>query len=318
MVSQIRSGELDVYKALDKFVSWLLGNGAAPRTVLTYVTALKGLLRYEGISLDSYQLRAKVELPPQVDVSLDRIPTREEMRSLLLNSTKGTRALIALLATSGLRIGEAAGLRVGSLELLSNKITLMSTRTKSRRTRVTFITDETAGFLREYLRERIDRKDEWLFPDDVDHQKPSSTFALYMRIHYVLKKLGLLGKLDPDSRRNQLHPHCFRKYFFSKLIGVGVDRGVAEYLMGHRFGLDNSYLRMDEDRLKREYMKAQDDFTFLADGKLEKESRKRVEELQGQLQERNRELAEVHDRLGRLEGLWEKAFEKKITDTASD
>jgi integrase len=62
-----------------------------------------------------------------------------------------------------------------------------------------------------------------------------------------------------------LHPHAFRKYFFTKLIGAGVDRGVHEYLMGHKFGLDNSYLRMTEDHLRQEYLKAKDDFTFLTD-----------------------------------------------------
>jgi hypothetical protein len=54
-------------------------------TVVTYVTAVKGFLAYEGISLDSYKLRAKVELPANVEVSMDRIPTREELRMILLN-----------------------------------------------------------------------------------------------------------------------------------------------------------------------------------------------------------------------------------------
>jgi len=47
--------------------------------------------------------------------------------------------------------------------------------------------------------------------------------------------------------------------------------------------LDNSYLCMDEDRLRKEYMKAADDFTFLQDRKLDRESKQRVEELQAEL-----------------------------------
>jgi hypothetical protein len=64
---------------------------------------------------------------------------------------------------------------------------------------------------------------------------------------------------------HELHPHAFRKYFFTKLIVAGVDRGVAEYLMGHKFGLDSPYLRMDEERLRKEYMKAENDFSFLTE-----------------------------------------------------
>ena len=256
LVEQIKAHELDAYSALDKFVSYLLSNGSAPKTVLTYVTAVKGLLRYEGITLDNYQLRAKVELPPKIEVSIDRIPTREELRTLIMNSSRQTRALITLLNTSGLRIGEAAALRIGNLELTKNRITVLSTRTKSRKTRNVFFTDETASFIREYLGTRVNNKDEWLFPDDREPQNHASADALYMDVYRVLKKLGLLGRLDPESKRNQLHPHSFRKYFFSKLIGAGVDRGIAEYFMGHNFGLDNAYLHMEEDRLKQEYMKA--------------------------------------------------------------
>lgn len=86
LVERIKAHELDPYTALDKFVSYLLANGSAPKTILTYVTAVKGLIRYESIPIDSYQLRAKVELPPKVEVSIDRIPTREEIRTILLNS----------------------------------------------------------------------------------------------------------------------------------------------------------------------------------------------------------------------------------------
>jgi intergrase/recombinase len=114
-------------------------------------------------------------------------------------------------------------------------------------------------------------------------------------------KLGLRQKLDPSSFMHELHPHSFRKYFFTKLIGAGVDRGVAEYLMGHKFGLDNAYLRMDEEHLRKEYMKAVDDFIFLTDRKLNRESKERVDHLQEQLKRRDAELLETNERLTKLE-----------------
>jgi len=87
VVDLIKAHELDAYHALDKFVSCLLANGSEPKTVLTYLTAVKGPLRYEGITLANYQLQAKVELPPKVEVSIDPTPKREEVRSILLNQT---------------------------------------------------------------------------------------------------------------------------------------------------------------------------------------------------------------------------------------
>jgi len=300
IVARIKAAELDAYHVLDKFVGWLMANGSSPKTVHTYLSAVKGLLRYEGVSIDSYQFKARVELPPMMEVSLDRIPTREEIRDILLNCDKKTRALVALLATTGLRIGEAAQLRVGNVDSDSNKITVMSQRTKTRRGRIGFTTDETIGFLRDYLGSRIRKKNDWLFLDERNEEKHTTVDGLYMNVYRVLRRLGLKNRLDPDSKRNELHPHSFRKYFFSKLIGGGVDRGIAERLMGHNFGFDNAYLHMDENRLRQEYMKAIEDFTFLKDAKLDKETRKRVEEVESENQQLKEKMEKMDQQMAEI------------------
>ena len=82
VVSRIKARKLDAYEALDKFVGYLLVNGSAPKTVLTYTSAIK------DIAVDAQKLRDKVELPPKVKLT---IPTREEMRSIILNSDRRTR-----------------------------------------------------------------------------------------------------------------------------------------------------------------------------------------------------------------------------------
>ena len=47
LIAKIKSGELEAYGTLDKFVSWLDGNGAAPKTIWIYVGAVKSLLEHE-------------------------------------------------------------------------------------------------------------------------------------------------------------------------------------------------------------------------------------------------------------------------------
>jgi integrase/recombinase XerC len=306
VIAEIKGGRLDPYVALDRYVAYLMGRGLAPKTVLTYVSAVKGLFGSEDIVIDSRILRNKVELPAKMEVSIDRIPTREEIRSMLLNSDKRTRALISLLATSGLRIGEAAALCVGNLELFSNKIVLSSPKSKSRQRRVTFITDETAGFIRDYLGPtRILEKGSWLFQKPGRPEEHSTTESLYMDVRRILQKTGLLARIEPDSKRNQLHPHSFRKYFFSKLIGAGVDRGIAEHFMGHSFGLDNAYLHLSEDEMKKAYEKVADDFTFLTDRRADKAFSKENEELRSNLEKVTRDLAT-------LKGQFETALKGKI------
>jgi integrase len=231
-----------------------------------------------------------------------------------MDSDPRVRALISLLATSGLRIGEAAQLRIGNLNLDEEKVTVMARKTKSRSMRITFISSETAKLLRDYLRSRMNDIDAWLFPDTYQPEKPAGRNALYQLIRRALVRDGLRTKLDPDSRMYELHPHCFRKYFFTKLISAGVDRGVAEYLMGHRFGLDNSYLRMDEDHLRKEYQKAEDDFIFLQDRKPNRESKERMDELQNLLKLKDAQLTATNERLSRLEGKFETILKSKFAN----
>jgi integrase len=67
-----------------------------------------------------------------------------------------------------MRIGEAAALRVCDVifgrEGQASKIALKAKATKSRKKRVTFISPEATEILRQYLGERINRPDEYIFP----------------------------------------------------------------------------------------------------------------------------------------------------------
>jgi len=79
LVDMIKAGQLEAYSTLDKFVSWLMMNGFAPKTVRTYLGAAIALLEHEDISLDNRKLN-QIELPPNTEISIDRIPSREELR----------------------------------------------------------------------------------------------------------------------------------------------------------------------------------------------------------------------------------------------
>jgi len=98
---------------------------------------------------------------------------QNELRILLLDGNHRTRALTALPATSGLRIGEAAGLRVGNLNLDQEKVTVMALRSKSRSTRIAFISPENAQILRDYIRLEHLTPEDWLFPNQYDRKKTS-------------------------------------------------------------------------------------------------------------------------------------------------
>ena len=68
IVDSIKTEQLEPYETLDKFVSWLMMNGFAPKTVGTYLGAAIALLEHEDMLLDSRKLK-KIEFPPNTEIS---------------------------------------------------------------------------------------------------------------------------------------------------------------------------------------------------------------------------------------------------------
>jgi hypothetical protein len=79
IVTKIKAGELNVYDVFDRFTGILVARALA-KTIHVYIAAVKSYPRHEGIEVDNYQLRVRAGVPPNMETSLDRIPTREEMR----------------------------------------------------------------------------------------------------------------------------------------------------------------------------------------------------------------------------------------------
>jgi hypothetical protein len=69
LVERMKAHELDPYAVLDKFVSYLLANGSAPKTVLTYVTAIKGLDTYTTPKQQTPDTTPITRTPPTLGTS---------------------------------------------------------------------------------------------------------------------------------------------------------------------------------------------------------------------------------------------------------
>jgi len=258
-VQEIKDKRLDPYQVMQDFVIHLQKEGRAPKTITTYMGALKGFLVDSDIDISNEKMKQKVVLPQAYEVSTDRAPTRDELRRILLRSKLPTKAAISMLASSGMRLGELTQLKVSDIQFGANnspsKIVLKPSTTKTRKRRMTFLSPEATELLKEYLGKKASEPNTILFPEGSD--------ALYGRIMRAIGRTGLRQKSDAESARYELHPHCLRKYFFSNCLAAGLDRGLVEGFMGHRFALDSAYLRMSDEELADEYAKAADRLTFL-------------------------------------------------------
>ena len=258
-LAKLKEQQADPYRVLQDFVIHLQKENRAPKTITTYIGALKGFLIDSDIEISNEKAKQKVVLPQAYEVSSDRAPTRDELRRILLRSKLPTKAAIAMLASSGMRLGELTQLKVSDIRFEESnspsKIVLKPSTTKTRKRRMTFISPEATDLLKEYLGEKASDPNTTLFPEGSD--------ALYGRIMRAIARTGLKEKSDAESARYELHPHCLRKYFFSNCMAAGIDRGLVEGFMGHRFALDSAYLRMNDEELANEYSKAVDRLTFL-------------------------------------------------------
>ena len=288
LVGKIKSGELDPYNVLSNFVAFLVKENKSPKTIGTYLTGLRGFFASEDIALDPARLRAKVTIPVQYAISTDRAPTQEEVKRIMLHSGLQGKVVTSMLASSGMRIGELANLRVGDIEFGNpSKIRVKAKTTKTKKSRIVFISNEASELLKQYLGPRVERKDENIFINTrKEGYAPIREDAIYQIIMRKVSKAGLKTKMDKESARYAIHPHSLRKYFFTNALAAGIERGIVERWMGHVFALDGAYLRLGEEELAKEYLKAMDKFTFLSGNNLQLKGR--VEELE----EENKRLRE--------------------------
>ena len=103
---------------LAQLVERLAADGLGPQSVRAVVTALRACLRSAAEDgLVEVKLAAGLQLP-RLDSDMQRCPTREDVLAFLETVDSDYRPLFELLATTGLRISEALGLRWGDLVLV--------------------------------------------------------------------------------------------------------------------------------------------------------------------------------------------------------
>jgi integrase/recombinase XerD len=290
-IQKIKDENIDAYQVLQDFVNYLHGRHNAPKTILTYYGALKGFMIDSDIELTDNKLRAKIVLPEKYEISDDRAPTPDEVRSILLRSSLDAKAATLMQASSGMRIGELCSLTVGNVTFGEpgepSRIAIKAAATKTRKRRVTFITPEATAVLKEHLGQRIKDPEAKIFQ--------ITQGAIYNKLMRIIKKAGLKTKSSKESARYELHPHCFRKYFHTNMLAAGVERGVVEGFEGHRFALDSAYLRATDAELRNYYMKGLDKLIFLST-----ETTAPLKDRMGQLESENKDLK---GRLERLESI---------------
>lgn len=163
----------------------------------------------------------------------------------LLAATKNSRekAMIAILAYTGLRNKEVCNLKVKHLDLGGNLVKVIDG--KFRKDRVVPMSQECAQMITVYLSEYPRKQDDYLFTT-LKRGRQYNGYALRQRI------VAITGRVDIDKR---IHPHLFRHSFITHLIDRGANVVSVQQFAGHkRLETTLAYTHLSPKRMQKEYL----------------------------------------------------------------
>ena len=213
------------------------------RTRLACIIAfLHFLMEQEVIPGSLLKRGIKLKLP---DV-LPRAMNPADVRKLLsvIDETRD-RALFLLLLRTGIRIGEALGLRLNDLDIRQRKVHLFEGE-KNSMGRVVYLSDDALFAIKLWLRRRNKDKEFVFYGQGNGHLCYSSGRGLFMK---YLKKAGL------DQKGYTVH--CLRHTFASELLNAGMRLECLQQLLGHQdIEVTRRYARLTDRTREQEYFRA--------------------------------------------------------------
>ena len=177
-----------------------------------------------------------------------------EDMALLVNRTLSTRsrAIIVLLAKTGIRRGELMQIDIQDIDWAEQSITLKPKPKRSNR--VVFFDDECARVLKRWVvvREKNFPNNPALFPG-----KKKQRICRNTVLRAVVDPATRIGIHNPNSKRleDRFTPHCCRHWFTTHLRRAGMPREFIQELRGdeRREAID-IYDHIDKEELRRSYL----------------------------------------------------------------
>lgn len=157
------------------------------------------------------------------DTYLPYVPSQEETFTFI-NSLPDLKikAMVALMYSSGLRIGELCHLRYEDID--RKKMRVHISHGKNRSDRYAQLSSYALDLLTQYWF-AYDRPMGWLFPKQYSHDKPIDTFFLSRHIHAHEERLGWPKRITCHSFRHALGTHLYEN---------GADLLTIQAILGHK------------------------------------------------------------------------------------
>jgi len=238
---QIKKDPNDLYIFLDDFLAYLstvkkpnlktrqrTGEVLAPATIISIYHILKSYLRYQLITIDNNTEKQFVTLP-KIKSDLEKPITLEEIQLLISKSDIQRTALYLVLASSGMRLGEALQLKKNNFDLTSEitHVIIPARIVKNSHGRTTYISNEATEKLRPIL-EKLDHDDLVFTTSDNSEQAGRTEQRYFSRLRI---KCGLTQR-ETNGRKSHIRMHKFRGRFASICTSAGMQTEHVEAIIG--------------------------------------------------------------------------------------
>ncbi|MGH9603296.1 MAG: tyrosine recombinase [Terriglobales bacterium] len=214
------------------FLSSLYEQGLSKVSVARALAALRSLYRWLAREGVVEQNPAKLVATPRLPKKLPRVPTVEEMNTVLDGAMpeqaafpERDRVLLELLYGCGIRNSELVGLDLGDIRWSQEALLV---RGKGRKERIVPFGDAAKAALAAYLPLRNEKLAE----------AGKSTRALLINrrggrlttrsVGRIVKQIAVAKGLSPD-----VHPHTLRHAFGTHMLEEGADLRAIQELLGH-------------------------------------------------------------------------------------
>ena len=218
--------------AIRGFLSHLYEKGLGKTSVARSLAAVRSLYRWLAQEGVVEQNPAKLVSTPKLPKKLPRVPTIEEMNTVLdgqmpevASFPERDRLMLELLYGCGIRNSELIGINLDDIRLSAEAILI---RGKGKKERYVPFGDAVKGALAAYLPERQKTL--------AQHKKNLPALLINQRggrlttrsVGRIIKRIAVAKGLSPD-----VHPHTLRHAFGTHMLEEGADLRAIQEMLGH-------------------------------------------------------------------------------------
>ncbi len=246
--NKIKSFKSISYEDFLSYLGYLRNYGYSETTIGRKVASLKSFFKFlSARKIIKSNPVALLSSPKKPDRLPDFLTVEEVEKILNIPSGKNwqslrDKAILELLYSTGIRVGELTSLRIGDIDFFQE---LIKVKGKGKKERIVPIGSYALKALIEYIEKRPNKKEKNVFLNK--YGKPLTERSVERIIDKYSKKAGIGKKITP---------HTFRHTFATHMLDRGADLRTVQELLGHeRITTTQIYTHLTVEKLKEFYNK---------------------------------------------------------------